>query len=309
MKITFIINSIARNVNLLVDELRNHSLTQSQNVELCMTTHKGHGRELALKKAQESDLIVAVGGDGTLNEVVNGIMHAALAREDQPRLALIPIGSANDFARMQHITSSLEKLEMHINENAFRKVDVGQILVKSENRKHFFINVTDSGMGAEVVKRMEEKSIFRKILSPDLRFTLAIFRTFLAYRRKKVEILLGNDVSIGGRILTLVVANSSAFGSGLIIAPDAKIDDGRFQLVVGDISFFGYLLSIRRLLKGKKIIRGGVQYHEASNIKVFGPSDLYTQADGELAGAGDIEIECISGAIEFLLPDNQYQKD
>jgi YegS/Rv2252/BmrU family lipid kinase len=303
MKINFIINATSRKVFRLVQELKDHSDPHIKTADIHLTKHKGHGREMAKDIALKTDLIVAVGGDGTLNEVLNGIMDSGLEKDERPRLALIPKGSANDFARIQKIPHEVEGFIECVRNKNFRKVDIGKIHFESDNRSNYFINVADSGIGAEVVKRMEEKSIFRKILSSDLRFTLAILRTFLAFKRKDVEIHLDNTVSISGRILTLVVANSSAFGSGLIIAPDAKIDDGKFQLVLGDISLLGYLTNVGRVLKGKKISRPGVQYRDASNIKISGPVDLLTQADGELAGSGNLEIECIPEAIEFLLPE------
>lgn len=303
MKINFIINSIARGISSLVQELKDHSDPQVNTADVHLTEHKGHAREIARNISMSTDLIVAVGGDGTLNEVLNGIMDSGLEKEERPGLALIPKGSANDFARIQKISHDIESFLDCVQKKNLRKVDIGRIIFEDDNQCHYFINIADSGMGAEVVKRMEEKSIFRKILSSDLRFALAIFRTFLAFKRKKVEILLDNKVSIGGRILTLVVANSSAFGSGLIIAPDAKIDDGKFQLVLGDISLLGYLTNVGRVLKGKRINRPGVQYHEASNINISGPVDLLTQADGELAGSGNLEIDCIPEAIAFLLPE------
>jgi len=306
MKISFIINSIAKGVDNLVGELENHPEPLIKEADIYLTKHKGHALQIAQDKAHKSDVLVIVGGDGTINEVVNGIMHLDLTVEDRPRLALIPKGSGNDFARIQNIPADINSLLEGLKRNMFRKVDVGRIIFSNKNQMHYFINVADSGMGAEVVKRLEGKSIFRKILSSNLRFALAIFMTFLTYKRKKVEILI-NDHSIGGRILTLIVANSSAFGSGLIIAPDARIDDGRFQLVVGDISLFGYLASIRKLLGGEKIKRGKVQYHEASKIKIYGPSNLLTEADGELAGAGDLEISCLPGAIEFFITNSTIE--
>jgi YegS/Rv2252/BmrU family lipid kinase len=257
-----------------------------------------------MEESEKADLIVAVGGDGTLNEVINGIMLSTKSLEGRPKVALIPKGSANDFARIQNIRDDLDELIRGVEKSDFTKVDIGQIRIISENRFHYFINVTDSGFGGEVVKRLEEKSIFRKILSSDLRFALAIARTFLSYKRKNVEVTLDNTKTLKGKILTLVVANSKAFASGLIVAPDARINDGKFQLLLGDISLWGYLLSVGKLLKGKKIIRKGVQYHEASNIKISGPGGLLTQADGELAGSGDLEIDCIPNAINFLLPES-----
>ena len=300
MNITFIVNSKSRKSAELVYEIHNLPLFRESKIRF--TEHQGHAKEHAHQMAEWSDVIVAIGGDGTLNEVVNGIMSAGLDKDGRPKLGLLPLGSANDFARIQNISSNLEELVSLIESQKYHKVDVGKIQIQSENKIHYFINVMDSGIGAEVVQRLESKSIFRKILSSNLRFALAILRTFISYKRKKVKISIDDSTRIDGRILTLVVANSKAFGSGLIVAPDAQIDDGKFEILVGNISLFGYLLNVGRLLKGKKIKRKGVRYLQARKIHIEGPIDLYSLADGELAGSGNLEIACVTEAIKFLLP-------
>ena len=120
-------------------------------------------------------------------------------------------------------------------------------------------------MGGEVVKKLEG-SFLRQIPSSKLRFALAILSTFVNYKRKKVKILLNDETSVEGSILTLVAANSSAFGSGLIVAPDAKIDDGKFEVVFGNLSLIGYLMGMGNLLKGKKLTNKGVKYYKASKV-------------------------------------------
>jgi len=302
MKIVFIINSVAKNVNTIISEIESCWHPWIKSAEICLTSYQGHSTELAQNKAPEADLIIAVGGDGTLNEVVNGIMKAALNPELQPCMGLIPYGTANDFARIQKIPMSIDSLAQAIEKHAFVQVDIGKVhMVDSNNQILYFINVADSGMGGEVVKKLEG-SFYRKIPSAKLRFALAIFTTFVSYKRKKVTVFLNDKTSVEGKILTLVVANSSAFGSGLIVAPDAKIDDGQFQVILGDLSLFEYLMGMGNLLKGKRLRNKGVKYLNASKIKVSGPKNLYTQIDGELAGAGDIEIECLHKAMSFLMP-------
>jgi len=301
MRIAFIVNSkIKKLQNFLADLAKFEGFGHSA-VKLLMTEYKGHAIKIAENESKNFDLLVAVGGDGTLNEVLNGIMKTGPHIEKQPRLALVPMGTANDFARIQKIPKSLDILAQAIMDNKFVGVDIGKVrLVNSNNHALYFINVADSGMGAEVVKRLEGR-FFRKIPSARLRFAVAIFITFIIYKRKKVKILLDDETSDEGRILTLVAANSSAFGSGLIVAPEAKIDDGKFEVIFGNLSLIGYLMGIGNLLKGMKLRNKGVKYCKAAKIKISATKDLYTQIDGELAGAGSIEIECLPKAINFLL--------
>jgi len=304
MRISFIVNSRSRKFSSFTSEFEKSKHPLITDARILYTKSPGHARELAQEEAISSELIIAAGGDGTLHEVLNGMMASQeLFGGKIPGLGLIPLGSANDFARIQNISNDLNRLIDSIEKGNFKKIDIGKIQLSYDNKTHYFINVADSGIGGEVVEKLEKRSFLKKYISSDVKFASAILRTFFSYRRKHVDILIDNKTQINGRILTLVAANSSSFGSGLIVAPDAKIDDGKFQVLVGDISLWGYLTSMRKLKKGQKLTLKGVQYLEATQIKISGCSDLFTEADGELIGNGEVAITCIPGAIKFCLPE------
>ena len=303
MNVAFIINSQSRKADKLISEIREHPHSLLRNALIHQTEYKGHGFDIARDIAESIDILISVGGDGTLHEVVNGIMNSTPEVENRPVIGLIPNGSANDFARVQRIPMDLDWIVKAIEHNSVRKIDIGRIHFKSGNQVHYFINVADSGIGAEVVQKLEKHSIFKKITSSDIKFAAAILQTFISYKRKPVEITIDQDSLLKSNILTLIVANSSSFGSGLMIAPDAKINDGKFQILVGNISLWGYLMSIGKLKRGEKLTLKGVRYFNASRVSISGTQDLFTEADGELVGSGDLEIDCLPNAIRFLLPD------
>ncbi|MEJ2004574.1 MAG: hypothetical protein P8X57_06340 [Cyclobacteriaceae bacterium] len=157
-----------------------------------------------------------------------------------------------------------------------------------ETQSRFFINIADAGMGAEVVRKVNERS---KWMGPSLTFFRAILETFLSYRNVQADIRMDKD-RYQGPIRSAVFANGRYFGSGMCIAPDAKPDDGIFAVVIiGNVSIADYLKYLPRIKKGEFIDHPEVSYYTAKKIELYSPSKLELEADGEFIGFAPVQIE------------------
>ncbi|MFD1553221.1 hypothetical protein DNU06_15270 [Putridiphycobacter roseus] len=293
MKVAFIINStrklskFATKVIALVDDS-----TELQG-ESYYTQSTKHAIEIANQIAFDTDLIVAVGGDGTCHEVINGI---GLNQLSKIKLAVIPIGSGNDFSGQLFIKSPEEFLSKILN-NSFQLVDIG--IVKTESKKTLFLNVADIGFGAKVVELLNRQR--NRGLGGKASYAIAILRTFFLHKKAYIE-LTGDDFEFKGKFLMVAFCNGSTFGHGLVINPDAKINNNKLNItVIGNVSVFAYLLNLNRLKKGVRINHPQVHYFETinTNIKINGEKQ-WMEADGELLGANVNAISIQPNAIELL---------
>jgi diacylglycerol kinase (ATP) len=260
------------------------------------TTHKGHAAELAHSASQFSQVIISVGGDGTIHECVNGIMkwHFENPEKKYPSLLPLALGTGNDFVRNLPHSSNINSIVSRINNPSPILADVGRIQY-TNGLQVFFINECSAGIGPSVVQCSDS---LPKLWSGNLRFGLAILKTFLTYKKKQIEIFNENIKWCGLSICT-VIANGKFFGSGICIAPDARIDDGVLHItVIGDVSIIEYLRYLPALRRGKKINHPQVFYFEAQELTI--KSEGLTETDGEIGHEAYAHISIIKSAIELL---------
>ncbi|NER11450.1 lipid kinase, YegS/Rv2252/BmrU family [Muriicola jejuensis] len=301
MKLVFIINNKQDRLRKRLPELLYHFDNKySGQVEFLYTQGTKHAIELAKKSAEMGcDYLIAVGGDGTLHEVVNGVMQSGVGDENYPIIGLLPWGSANDFARTAGLTPSVESLARSIDSHSIRRIDVGQILSSRVPEARYFINVAGIGLGPEVVLQMERSE---PKLGPALHYFGSIVKGFLKYRKKRV-ICSAGSWRYEGRLLQLAVGNGRYLGHGICITPDALLDDGKFELAIfGDLSLWDYLRKLGKLKKGIKIDHPEVQYHSADSLRMESPDSCGIEADGEYVGLLPANIKVLPGALRFLFP-------
>lgn len=269
-------------------------------VQFLTTLRKKHAIELA-KQATENgcDYLVAVGGDGTLHEVINGMLQANIPAIEYPAIGLLPHGSANDFARTAGISKSIEKLFALIKSNTTQKIDIGKIIVKQTQETRYFMNIAGVGLGAEVAKNLERSS---SMLGPGFNYFKHIIKGFLGYVKKEVS-CTSSTWQWKGKLLQMAVANGRYFGDGICIAPDARLTDGQFQVAIfGDLSIWDYLKNFVNLKKGVKINHPQVSYNDANEVLLKSSATCGIEADGEYVGLAPATINVLPKAICFLMP-------
>jgi YegS/Rv2252/BmrU family lipid kinase len=271
------------------------------------TVQPRHAEELTGKALSEGcNFLIAVGGDGTLNEMVNGYLKTRLTSGVNASIGVLPFGTGNDFARGTGITRDINQLSEMIRLNQPRMLDAGRMEFQHPDGSktiRYFDNIADLGIGGDVVGRVNGVHLIKTVLGGKFNFFVAILVTFLSYKHKRVKVSWdGNEWE--GQVLSLVVANGRYFGSGLGIAPEAKPDDGKFELVIfANLSIIDYLLNYSRLRKAEKIIHPEVFYHRTSKVFVeSGGGTVIVEADGEIEGAAPIVYTCLPGSLRFLVP-------
>jgi YegS/Rv2252/BmrU family lipid kinase len=294
LKVGFILNGHNHRKKKFYKEL-SQVRKELENVEFNVieTTAQGHATSLAFEFVNEGYThIIGVGGDGTLNEVINGIM-----RHEDPNVVLgvLPYGTANDFVKTIKLPANMIDLFEAVSKEKFSKIDIG--VIHLENRKHYFLNIADIGIGAEVVKRVNRSN---KVLGSNLTFFTAIARTFLSYKNQDVKCQT-DHWDYEGKTNSLVMANGKYFGSGMCIAPKADLQDGQFSVVIsGDISIRDYLKNIKKIKGGEELTHSKVHYKTASKLNLTSTNSCGIEADGEFIGYLPASITIIPKKINLL---------
>ncbi len=288
MKAKVILNPItgrgqgARRLPKVESELRRHGI----EYELCITRGPGHATQMAQEAAPAGfDCVIAVGGDGTVNEVVNGLIAAAQAdgrwQNGDPAgtLGVIPIGSGNDFAfalglRAQDIAYACERIAA----GQPRLVDVAHV-VDDRPVELYFCNNLGSGFDAAV--NIEARKL-KRVRGFFLYFAALIRTVFLYYRAPLTEITASGD-RLHKPILMASIANGPRTGGGFLMAPKARIDDGLLDLcVASQVSRLGILRLIPHFIRGTHEGQPPIQMLRADHILIETEEGLPVHVDGEV---------------------------
>ena len=288
-KIAVIVNGKKRfssRINRMIELLK-----MEHTVQVMTTEYSGHAVDLAIDACGAANLLVAAGGDGTLNEVVNGIC----ASGKSTTLSVYPCGNGNDFATAMGIGKHPEKFVAMIRKNYVREIDVG--VVTNDEGKKFFINIASVGIGGYVAQKINEAGGV-------LKYPRLIVEGF--FRMKKAEVVIRwGDSKVQALVLSAAFCNGTTFAHGLVIQPDARLDDGLLHsCVIGDVSVGEYVKNLRRLKKGRKLNhpKVGYSFGEKYTIELI-DGECHIETDGEYFGMCPAVFEIEKEKISFLLPE------
>ncbi|MBX2899085.1 MAG: diacylglycerol kinase family lipid kinase [Cyclobacteriaceae bacterium] len=296
MTVAIILNGVCKKKKFFYQRIL-PGLQKEFAVTVFETTYAGHATELA-RAAAGFTVVIAAGGDGTLNQVLNGLLTAT--GNSLPALGLIPLGSGNDFAGAANLTTSAADLITLLRNNAPQRTDVGLITCVDRDAnpiQHYFINACSVGMGPAVVQQMARAP---KWLGAGLRYLLATVKIFFAHEPIPVEVKTDQNFWKGDARV-VAVANGKSFGKKLYIAPDADLNDGYFNtFLVGVVAVPVFLSRLLLLKRGKKIAHPAVVYSKSRQVTLRAPRPTPLEAEGELVGFLPAEIEICSEKILFL---------
>jgi diacylglycerol kinase (ATP) len=304
MKLAVVLNGISSRKNLFYRKIL-PQLKSRHIVEVFETAFPNHAFDLSRDlSTKDFDILFAAGGDGTLHQVVNGIMTVSDV-QNRPAVGLIPLGSGNDFARSMSITADVNQLLNLLENPSFTEVDLGKIHFITFDGRHderYFINVADIGMGPEVVQKV---SAAPKILGSAIGYYSSIIRTFFSYKPAKV-FAKTNDWSWEGKLRSLAVANGKYYGHGLCVAPAAKINDRMLDVFIcGDVSVFDFIIQSENLKKGKHLSLEEVKYKTCVDIDLKSEGKCLIEGDGEVLGVLPAIVRLERETIKMLLSDEQ----
>jgi diacylglycerol kinase (ATP) len=272
--------------------------------EAVMTTRPMEATEIAQQAVRDSrPVVVAVGGDGTLNEVVNGFFHNGAPLPTTTKLAMVPLGTGGDFRRTLRIPMDPKEAVQVITSGLARRLDAGCVTYKDHNGgtgvRHF-INIADAGIGGEVVHRVNNGS---KMLG-GIAFTLTGLATLMRWKNKPMEVVVdGHAHQLVAQ--QVVVANCQYFGGGMRMAPTASPTDGVFDVImVGDADLYEALRGMSRIRSGTHMDEHNpkIQHEFGKRIAVSSPEEVRIDLDGEQPGFLPALFEIQPSAIEFITP-------
>jgi YegS/Rv2252/BmrU family lipid kinase len=267
--------------------------------ETFFSERPGHLIELARDAvAGGATLVIAVGGDGTLNEVVNGV-----AGRDVD-LATIPLGTGMDFGRTYEIPTKFDDAVRVALAGDVRTIDAGRVTYRTwagETAERYFANVSSVGMSGAVAQRANGMS---KRLGGRVTFFYALTRVFLEWQNTEVTVRL-DDAERRGRMHDVIVANGVWHGGGMKLAPDAAPDDGQFDVVlIGDVSKADFLTTAPKIYKGKHVHHPKVEVLRSKRVEVDAPVQLPIELEGEQVGTTPATFEIAPGALRVRVPNS-----
>ena len=282
-----------------------HCFRSEFQVEIRKSTLENSFQELTMNAINKGvDYLILVGGDGSVNEGVNGYFDANSELREKVILGVYPAGSGNDFSKSLGVGNDLEQLLLLVKNASFKKIDVGLMHFNNVDNtpgKRYFINIADIGIGGYVANKISDS---KKRLGADFTYTKALIQSFFKYKKQKVQ-LTSKDYNWSGKMMSICMANGKYFGSGMCIAPDASLTDGKMQLVIiGEVSLYDYLKNIPKIKKGHKVVHKEIEYSFAEKCEITAmdnpcPIDM----DGEYVGTTPLKTEVISNQLKMLLID------
>ena len=283
MKYVFIINPASWKTDY--DKIKQNIMKtlENENYEIYETKAPKEATEIASRfKNEENTIVYSVGGDGTLNEVVNGIAKGKC------KLGIIPTGSGNDFYR------TLKEAQT---ENV--RLDLGKV------NGRYFINIASVGMDAETCNNANKIKSKIKLHSS---YYLALIHTFLTFKSKSLKLKIDKNVYAGDYIIA-AICNGKYYGGGFKIAPVASFDDNQFDIyLVSKASKFKLIKILLALLKSEHEKYNEVRKYTGKNITITSENNLIVNIDGEITISKNIEIEMIEDALIIYNNNELVQK-
>ena len=271
-------------------------------VEALFTEAPGHATQLA-RGAIESgaDLVVAIGGDGTLNEVVNGFLANGKVVSEQAAVALLPLGTGGDFRRSAALPEISDEVIKAIAERELRRVDVCLARFHSYDGKpleRYFVNGAGFGLGGEVA--ISAKNNFLTRYSGTGAFFWATAVSFLTYRARTVRLAFDEGTALETSIMEVALGNGQSQGGGMQVCPRARLDSGSVDVsVIRKAGFFEFLAALPYLYSGRIYSHPKCDFFRARRIVAESDEEVSIQVDGEAVGTLPLEIETVPGAIPF----------
>jgi YegS/Rv2252/BmrU family lipid kinase len=262
-----------------------------------VTTRPGEAMEIARQAAGERDLIVAVGGDGTVFEVLSGLLHDSPARA---ALAMFPLGTGNDAA-VAAGTGTLEIARRALTKGVTRPVDAIRIdcLVNGRPGRRHAMLFAAAGITSEALRRTT--GAVKRLFGPRLAYPVGVFRAVWSYRAPVMRIERDGH-SEQGRYLLVAACNAERVGGGMRLAPGARTDDGMLNLnLVNSVGPWEAVWQIRRVSQGRHLDHPQVRYAPVRVVTIDATPSIAIQADGDSIGETPARFEVIPGAVRLVV--------
>jgi len=300
-KVKIILNPVADMGNAwkMANDLR-PIITEHGDADWSGTVYPTHATELARQAGEQGyERIIAIGGDGTVHEVVNGIMQ--LSREQRPALGVVPVGSGNDFAHALGIPLRSDRALACALDGTPSSIDLG-VMTDDHGRQEFFDNTLGIGFDAVVTIRSHRLPVVRGFLM----YLTAVIQTIVLNHDPALMKMETDGRNWEQSNLLLTLCNGPREGGGFMIAPDAKIDDGLLHYaMIRKVSRLMMFRLVPEVMKGTHGNFEPVTLGSCTTMKVAADRPMYIHADGEIytsfgSNLRSLSIEVLPGALRVV---------
>jgi YegS/Rv2252/BmrU family lipid kinase len=272
-------------------------------VEAVFTQRPGHAESIARELLDQGfNRILAVGGDGTISETVNGFFRNGAPIRPEAELGLIPMGTGGDFRRTAGIPD-LDAAIAAILGGRTRTIDAARISFESHSggrAERYFVNLASFGMGGEVALRAKN---FLSSTSGKLAFLYATIDVFFRYRPKTVELSLDGAPPTRHTILNIAIGNGRYHGGGMHVCPKAELDDGILDVTIIDsLSMFTLAKDLPVLYSDNLYKHPRTHHARAHRITATSNEKVSIEIDGEALGTLPLEAKIVPGALRLIVP-------
>ena len=265
------------------------------------TVYPTHATELAKQAAaQGCDLVIALGGDGTAHEVVNGLMQVPEGK--RPVMGVVPLGSGNDFAHALGVPKKPDHALVHALNGQPSKIDVGLLTDEHSGRREYFDNTVGAGFDAVVTIRSHKLIIVKGFLM----YLTAVIQTILLNHNPAKIQFQSETESWEDTVLMTTVCNGGREGGGFLISPESKIDDGLLQFLnVKKVSRGMMFRLVPEFMKGTHLRFPATQLGSFKKLRMNSDRPLYIHADGEIftsfgSDVREVSFEVLPGALSVV---------
>jgi YegS/Rv2252/BmrU family lipid kinase len=243
--------------------------------------------------------ILVAGGDGSVYDVLNGMLSHPKYNVEDFKLAVFPIGTGNDFARITRLPADPVRFANLLQQMNFSRFDAGQI-IRENKPMRYFINVAGLGFDAQVAANAN--NLKKRGYSGFTTYLFALLSTLFRYREADCTLRIDDGVPFRMPLFTVLAGNGTHAGNGMRLAPSADPRDGFFHITcVGKISRFKVVANVHRIFGGTFTHFREVKIYKAKSLRIVPHKKVAIQADGELLETGAVEFKILPGAIQMLL--------
>lgn len=267
------------------------------------TLRKYHAIDLVTEAINNgADRIMVIGGDGTLNEAVNGIFAQTRVATDEILLGMIPVGTGNDWGRMFHIPSDYEESIRILKKGKTFHQDAGLVryINGGKEASRYFINIAGLGFDARVVQKANKQKEEGK--HGVLLYFLNIFTTLMNYESTRVSVEVDGKSVFENSVLSMSLGNGRYAGGGMLQTPDAKPDDGLLNLtVIKAMGRLRVITSLKKLYDGKILEHPMIEGFTGKQIRIDSNPPIFLETDGESLGHTPVEFEILPKRLQVIV--------
>jgi diacylglycerol kinase (ATP) len=273
-------------------------------LEWHVTTAQGDATQLAQRATEEGlELVIAVGGDGTVQEVVNGLIVNDRVLNPHTALAIIGSGTGNGLAQSLGLPWAWSaQIELALN-GSERRLDVGKVSWMNkvhEQQNRYFVNECQVGIGAAVSYEVEHG---RKRFGGKFGYGRAALSHLLHYRSSSVRVSTNSHDLLEEELVGVIAANGSRTGGGMRLAPAATLDDGLLDLVlISEMPFLERLRAFSKIYSGGHIGLPGIRHMKVRHLEIEAEVNVLLEADGEVIGSLPCRIDVLPGLLRVKAP-------